>query len=252
MNRKENILFVILAGVFVTNALMAEFIGTKIFSLEQSLGFPPLQWSLFSGRELNADLSAGVILWPIVFVMTDVINEYYGRQGVRFLSYLTSVLILYAFLTVFFAIRLEPATWWQTAEDGMNLNEAFARMFGQGLWIIFGSLTAFLIGQFLDVTVFQYLRRMTGAKQIWLRATGSTLVSQLIDSFVVLFIAFYLGANWTMLQVVSVGTMNYLYKFTVAVLLTPLLYVIHALIDNYLGKERAHRLAERASRSSRT
>jgi uncharacterized integral membrane protein (TIGR00697 family) len=120
-------------------------------------------------------------------------------------------------------------------------------IFRQGLGIILGSLTAFLLGQLIDVYVFQKLRKITGSKMIWLRATGSTLVSQLIDSFVVLGIAFYVFGNWSWAQVASVAIINYVYKFSVAILLTPLLYVGHYLIDNYLGKEVAEAMTKEAA-----
>ena len=88
LNKKENVLFIILGGFFIANALIAEFIGVKIFSLENTLGFESFVYSLF-GEEVSFNLTAGVVLWPVVFIMTDVINEYFGKKGVRFLSYLT-------------------------------------------------------------------------------------------------------------------------------------------------------------------
>ncbi len=103
-----------------------------------------------------------------------------------------------------------------------------------------------------DVFIFQKLRRITGRKWVWLRATGSTLVSQFIDSFVVLAIAFYIFGNWSVAQVISVGIINYIYKFSMAILLTPLIYLAHYLIDLYLGKEEAERLADEASGKSQS
>jgi hypothetical protein len=145
---------------------------------------------------------------------------------------------------------LTPADFWVQRETGsgiINMDLAFNTIFGQGLWIIAGSITAFLIGQFVDVTVFHFLKRKTGNPKIWLRATGSTLVSQFIDSFVVLFIAFYIGAGWELELVLAIGIVNYMYKFSVAVILTPVLYVIHYLIDIYLGKEKAEELMHEAA-----
>ena len=128
-----------------------------------------------------------------------------------------------------------------------NINQAFSGIFRQGLSIIAGSISAFLLGQLLDVSVFHWLRGRTGEKNLWLRATGSTLVSQLADSFVVLFIAFYFFGNWSLSQVLSVGVINYIYKGLVAVLLTPVLYVAHALIDRYLGVKKAAQLVKEAA-----
>jgi uncharacterized integral membrane protein (TIGR00697 family) len=105
---------------------------------------------------------------------------------------------------------------------------------------------AFLVGQLVDVTVFHYVKRKTGPNKLWLRSTGSTLVSQLIDSFVVLFIAFYIGAGWDMKLVLGISLVNYIYKLSVALLLTPVLYGVHAIIDSYLGKELAQSMIREA------
>jgi uncharacterized integral membrane protein (TIGR00697 family) len=238
IEEKRARLFLILGMFFITNALLGEFAGTKVFSLESTLGLAPADLSFFGVEHLSFNLTAGVIAWPLVFVLTDIINEYFGRRGVRIISFIAAALIAYAFIIIYFTINLAPADFWQfRVQDGerLNMNLAYTAIFGQGLWIIVGSLVAFLVGQFLDVTVFEFFKSKTGSKKIWLRATGSTLISQLIDSFVVLFIAFYIGAGWSLSQVLAVCTMNYLYKAVVAIFSTPLLYVAHFAIDRYLG-----------------
>ena len=251
-------LFIILGGFFIANALVAEFIGVKIFSLEGTLGIPPFDISLFGENNLGFNLTAGVLLWPVVFVMTDIINEYYGKKGIRFLSYLAVGLILYAFVMIFLAMRLAPNAWWDgvsgvvegSAETSIaSMDLAFKKIFGQGLWIIVGSLVAFLVGQLLDVSVFHWIKKRTGDRKIWLRATGSTLISQFVDSFVVLFIAFYVGADWSAERVAAIGTVNYIYKFLMAILLTPLIYLAHNMIDRYLGAGPASRMKAQAAKS---
>ena len=243
-----------LGAFFIANALIAEFIGVKIFSLEKTMGWQPFALRFFGIEDLSFNLTAGVLLWPVVFVMTDVINEYFGRRGVRLLSFLAVGMILYAFLMFFVGIRLTPADFWPTshilpewpeavqsdvAAKVGDYDYAFSLVFGQGLWIIVGSLVAFLIGQFLDVIVFHRIKKVTGEGKVWLRATGSTLVSQFVDSFVVLIVAFYIGANWSLSLVLAIGVMNYIYKFVMAVLLTPVIYLAHALIDRYLGEAKS-------------
>lgn len=245
MKDKSTRLFYILGAFFVANALLAEFIGVKVFSLESTFGFNPVSIDLFGITNLSFNLSAGVLLWPVVFIMTDIINEYFGRRGVRFLSFTAAGLILYAFFMVYFSMGLVPSDFWivrETSAGPLNMDAAFNSIFGQGMWIIIGSLTAFLIGQLIDVTVFHYLKEKTGSPKIWLRATGSTVVSQLVDSFVVLFIAFYIGAGWSLELVLAICVVNYTYKFLVAVLLTPILYVIHFFINIYLGKDLSEKL----------
>jgi hypothetical protein len=254
---KSNTLFIILGGFFVTNALIAEFVGVKIFSLERTLGFDPFDWSVFGVEGLGFNLTTGVLLWPVVFIMTDIINEYYGRRGVRFLSYLAAGLITYAFLMVYMAISVSPNDWWalesgissEPGETVQNMDIAFQKIFGQGLWIIIGSLIAFLIGQIVDVFVFHKIKEKTGEKKIWLRATGSTLVSQFIDSYVVLIIAFYIGSDWDIVRVLAIGTVNYIYKFGIAIIVTPFIYLGHYLIDHYLGKDLAEQMKELAMKS---
>jgi hypothetical protein len=260
---KPSRLFIVLGGFFITNALIAEFIGVKIFSLERSFGWNELSMDIFGYEDLSFNLTTGVLLWPVVFVMTDIINEYFGKKGVRTLSFLAVGMIIYAFIMFYVGIRLEPASFWPKSHINPDLspieqesirarvgdyNYAFALVFGQGLWIIFGSLVAFLIGQFVDVIVFQRVKRWTGEKAVWLRATGSTLVSQFIDSYVVLLIAFYVGADWDLSLVLAIGTVNYIYKFTLAIILTPAIYLAHFLIDLYLGEELAERLKLEATK----
>jgi uncharacterized integral membrane protein (TIGR00697 family) len=252
IQKKKTNLFIVLSAIFLTNAIVAEIIGVKIFSLEASLGLPAAQIPLLGGRLLDFNLTAGVVLWPIVFISTDVINEYFGKKGVRKISFLTAFLIAYMFVIIYLVTRLEAAPFWMdlnstdSAGNAFDIEFAFRKIFRQGLGIILGSLVAFLVAQLLDVFIFQRLRRITGKRMIWLRATGSTLVSQLIDSFVVLGIAFFVFGNWPMEQILSVGTINYIYKFIVAIALTPLLYVAHYFIDRYLGQDVADRMAEKA------
>ena len=240
----------------MANALVAEFVGVKIFALEDTLGWEPFNFNLF-GQSGSLQFSAGVLLWPIVFIMTDVINEYYGSKGIRLLSFLTVGLISYSFLMIFAAIQLVPADWWNALNEskGMpSMQNAFEVIFGQGMLIIVGSLIAFLAGQLIDVVSFHRIKRATGERLVWLRATGSTIISQLIDSFVVLYIAFKIGPEltgsvepWEWSQVWAVGTVNYIYKFFMAIALTPAIYLSHALIDWYLGVDVAEEMKRKAT-----
>ena len=254
--RRKTNLFIILSGVFLTNAIIAELIGVKIFSVEDTLGLPPAQIHLLGDFVLDVNLAAGVVIWPVVFITTDIINEYYGKRGVRMISFFTVVCISYVFVVIYAVTALAPADFWlevnsqDEAGNPFDIDFAFNKVYTQGLGIIIGSLVAFLVGQLLDVAVFHRLRRITGRGKIWLRATGSTLVSQLIDSYVVLFVAFYVFGNWSVEQVVAVGIVNYTYKFVVAILITPLLYVAHYLIDRYLGQELSKDMMNEASQDA--
>ena len=242
-------LFVVLAAFLATNALLAEFVGVKIFALEPTLGWNTFNWNLF-GQGGSLSFTSGVLLWPAVFLMTDIINEYFGRRGVRLISWLTVGLIAYGFLAAYLAIALVPADFWigVNSERGVpDMQAAFANIFGQGMWTIVGSIIAFLIGQLVDVAVFHRIRVVTGERWIWLRATGSTAVSQLIDSFVVLYIAFVIGPQqWPVPLFLAVGTVNYGYKLSMALLLIPLIYLVRKGIHAYLGEPTVAALKETA------
>jgi len=256
LTHRPSRLFIILGGFFIANALVAEFVGVKIFALEPTLGVKPWNFNLF-GQVGSLQFSAGVLLWPVVFVMTDIINEYYGKRGIRMLSFLAMGLIAYAFLMIFGAMQLVPADWWVTQNAGRgvpDMQQAFEVIFGQGMLIIVGSIAAFFLAQWVDVVVFHAIKAATGERMIWLRATGSTLVSQFIDSFVILIIAFKWGPEltgttqpWPWAQVLAVGVVQYLYKSMMAVGMTPVIYLVHGFIDRYLGEELAHRIKQRAT-----
>jgi queuosine precursor transporter len=214
LKTKKEILYIILAGIFITNAITAELIGGKLIQIGPFV------------------LSMGILPWPIVFITTDLINEYFGKQGVKRLSFITAALIAYSFVILYFSMKIPEA-------KGVSpvSNEEFKAVFGISNLIIIGSIIAFLVAQLLDVSIFNFFKNKTGDKKIWLRATGSTVVSQLIDSFIVGGIAFYLPGTWTTEQYIKISLTGYVFKIGIAVLLTPLIYVARFLIINYLKKD---------------
>ena len=211
--RRKDIVYVILAGIFITNAIVAELTGGKLIDV---FGVP---------------MSIGILPWPIVFITTDLINEYFGEKGVKKLSLITAGLIAYTFIILLFAIKI-PSTGISSVST-----EQFTAVFGQSQLIIVGSIAAFLVSQLIDVSIFHFVKNRTGNKMIWLRSTGSTVISQLFDSFIVLGIAFYLpGIMDTKTYVIS-GFTGYSVKLVIAVLMTPMIYLGHYLIEKYLAKD---------------
>ncbi len=246
---KGAIVFAVMTAFFIANALIAECIGVKIFSLEATLGLKVHQFSLLGEDNLSFALTCGVLLWPLEFVMTDLVNEYYGAKKVRFISTIAIILISYAFIMFTIASRTVAPEWWITnkVDAGVpNYQLAFSAIFGQSSWIIIGSLVAFGVSQIIDVYIFHKIKQKTGEGKLWLRATGSTIVSQFIDSFVVLFIAFKIGNNWSIQKIIAIGCVNYTYKFTVALLLTPVIALVHKWLDNYFGENLATQLKKDA------
>jgi len=238
---KPTKVFIFIVCFFVANALIAECIGGKLFSLEKLLGIAPHPFSLLGEEGLTYTLTCGVLLWPLEFVITDVVNEYYGPKAVRRISFIAVALISYAFLMFYLAIHVPANTDFWTGsqkEKGVpDMQAAFSAIFGQGMWIIFGSLCAFLLSQVLDAWVFHKIKKRTGEKHVWLRATGSTFISQFVDSFVVLFIAFKVGQGWSYQRVLAICMVNYSYKFVMAALLTPLIYFLEKRMEIYFGED---------------
>jgi uncharacterized integral membrane protein (TIGR00697 family) len=224
---KREFIFIIMAGIFITNAVVAELIGGKLIQIGPFI------------------MSIGIIPWPVVFLTTDLINEYYGKEGVRRLSMITATLIAYAFVILYVAIKIPAAVGISAVTDAQ-----FFAVFGQSLWIIVGSIVAFLTSQFVDVFIFWLLRDKTGGKMIWLRSTGSTVISQLIDTFVVLGIAFWLPGKMTTAVFLNAALTGYTFKLLIAVVLTPLIYVGHNLIEKYLGDEESHKLIKHSAEES--
>jgi uncharacterized integral membrane protein (TIGR00697 family) len=242
---KPSKLFLGITAFFVANALIAECVGGKIFSLEKLLGLQPANLTLFGETGLSFNLSCGVLLWPLEFIITDIVNEYYGPKAVRRISYIAVALISYAFFIFYMAISFPPADFWiGSGKDNhiSNMNDAFTSIFGQGMWIIVASIIAFLVSQIVDVTIFHRIKRVTGERRVWLRATGSTVISQLVDSFIVVFIAFKIGKGWSWSTVLSISVLGYSYKFLIAVLFTPIIYLMERIIENYVGAETAKQM----------
>jgi queuosine precursor transporter len=216
--------YLALAAFFITDAVLAEVIGGKLFTLGPFT------------------MSIGVLPWPVVFIATDLINEYFGREGVKKITLMTLGLISYAYIILFASIQV-PAASFSPVTDAQ-----YRAVFGQSLWIIAGSMVAFAASQLVDVVIFWLVRHKTGGKYLWLRATGSTVISQLIDSFVIIGIAFWLPGKVKTSEFFTVAASNYSYKLLIAIAVTPLLYAGHSLIDRFLGEQQAHELIEDTAR----
>jgi queuosine precursor transporter len=211
---KKEFIFVILAGIFITNAVVAELIGGKLIQIGPFV------------------MSIGILPWPIVFLTTDLINEYFGEKGVRKLSFITAGLIAYAFIVLLMAMNVPAAKGISPVND-----EQFQAVFGQSMWIIVGSIVAFLVSQLIDVSVFWFFKNKTGDRKIWLRTTGSTIVSQLFDSFIVLGIAFWLPGKINFETFITSALTGYTFKLIIAILLTPLIYLGHHWIKKHIKEE---------------
>jgi uncharacterized integral membrane protein (TIGR00697 family) len=210
LNSKKQIIFTIFAGIFITSAIVAELISAKSVPTPLS------------------PIIAGIIPWPIVFLLTDVMNEYFGKKTVKRLSYITAGLIAFCFLLVFIAVEMP------TDANSYLSDSEFRKAFGGSLPIMVGSITAFLVSQLVDVQLFGIFNKLTNGRMIWLRSTGSTVISQLIDGFIVLFIGFWLPGVYSFQEILVFWISGYSVKLIIAVLLTPFVYLMHALAKRIL------------------
>jgi len=214
-------LFMILAGIFSTCLIVGDIIGSKL--IEPVLFGHPFV------------LTVGMIPFPITFLLTDVLNEFYGKRAARFVTLLGFglALLAYVFIYVAGAIPIAPLTM-KPGWDGVT-EEAFQTVFLGSQRILLSSMVAYVVAQFVDIFVFHALKRMTQNRLLWLRATGSTAVSQLIDTIVINFVAWsgMLGFETIVNMVMS----SYLVKILIAVGLTPAIYLVHALIERGLKIE---------------
>jgi uncharacterized integral membrane protein (TIGR00697 family) len=221
---KKQWLFVFLAGLFITNAVTAELISNKLIEI-------PLSFDLFGNQFGPFVTIVGILPWPVVFLLTDLLNEFYGYKAVRKLSWITAILIAYCFLIVGLSMNI-PAV----EIPGSNLSDdaAFNKVFGQAQMVIVGSICAFLVSQILDASLFSWIKSKTGERFIWLRSTGSTLISQLIDSYIVLYIGFVLPGTLSFNDFMTIAPTNYVLKIVIAILLTPLIYLGHFIIRRFV------------------
>ncbi len=220
-------LFIILAGLFITNAVTAELISNKLIEI-------PLAFSIGDTTFGPYTTIVGILPWPIVFLLTDLLNEFYGKKAVQKLSWITSGLIAYCFIIVGISLNI-PAV--EIPNSTLADNKSYSLVFGQAQMVIIGSILAFLFSQLLDAFVFEKIKNKTGNKFVWLRSTGSTVLSQLIDSYIVLYIGFVLPGALTFEQFMIIAPTNYILKLLIAITLTPLIYVGHFLIRRYLSEK---------------
>jgi len=231
-------LFVICSAVFLVALVIAEATASKFFTAFEL----PFTITILGQEFTRVIMTAGVLAFPITFIVTDVMNEYFGKRGIRFVTLVGMAMIIFEFLLIqlAMAVPVDPIS--------PVSQESFTMVFGSTTRIIFGSLTAYLIGQLADITLFHWIRKLTNGRHLWLRATGSTFGSQFLDTFVVLTIAF-LG-KLSLGAIIAITLFNYAYKFVIAVAITPLIYLAHWGMDRYLGHHTAEVMIHDAAEAS--
>jgi len=245
---REQVLAYVLCSLFVGFFVAAEVLGGKLFRFTL-FGVGPSDLGLGEATEFAA--TAGIMAFPLTFIMTDIVNEYFGRPIVKLFTWIAIAVNLLLQPVIRAAIAV-PAISFTPGITDEEMQLGFQIAFGQTTSIVFASLCAFALAQWLDVQVFTWMRRLTGGKLLWLRAQGSTVVSQMIDTIAVIYLAFVaipllIGKEpWSLADAFSVSVTNYVYKFAIAVGSTPVLYLVHGAVDRYLGHETAEALVHHA------
>jgi hypothetical protein len=213
-------LFLFLAATFVTCLLVGDIIGGKLYS--------------FTAFGVELPVSVGMIPFPVVFLLTDILNEFYGKRAARFV---TMVGFVMAILTILFIVVAGAVPWadFTRKPDWSGFtSESWGRIFSGSVFILVASVIAYLVAQLVDIFVFHRLKKATSNRHLWLRATGSTVISQLIDTIIINSI--YFGSlGMSPVEIAKIAGLAYLIKLTVAIGMTPLLYLGHALVERLLG-----------------
>ncbi|MGI9175734.1 MAG: queuosine precursor transporter [Rhodothermales bacterium] len=227
-------LYVVCTAVFLTALVIAEATASKFFTAFSL----PFTLTIFGVAFDEVVMTAGVIAFPITFIVTDLLNEYYGRPGIRFVTFVGMAMIVFEFVLLQVAIGVP------TASISPVPDEAFSTVFGATGRVILGSLVAYLVGQLADIALFHWLREKTQGRYLWLRATGSTFGSQFLDTLIVLTVAF--AGQLAFQEILAITLFNYTYKFIIAIVITPLIYLAHWVMDWYLGEATSERLIRQA------
>ena len=244
---RVQILLLALFGLFSAFFIVGDIIGGKLFEFS-IFGLVPGHLGLGEGKFVA---TVGILAFPLTFLLTDIINEYFGKRVVRLFTLLSISVMLLLQLVVQASINATTVSF-TPGVSAEQFGAAYSLALGQSWMIVVASTTAFAIGQLLDVKVFGALRRLTGGRMLWLRAQGSTLVSQAIDTVVVIGLAFMIlpmltgGNAWSMSNFLTVCATNYLIKFGIAVASTPILYIVHLAVEQWLGHDTAAKLKSAA------
>lgn len=222
--------YVWLAGVSVASLVIADIVGIKLFSF-------PLPFPVFGLTAIEH--TCGMLTFPVTFLLTDLINEYFGKRAARRVTYIGFAMAAY----VFIVMNIAQAMPYLDAPYNVS-RSSFDAVFGSAKIMYVASLAAYLVGQLLDIAVFGKLKSLTRGRMVWLRATGSTVISQFIDSVIVSYLAFSLGRQLfpdpsspaaPLSAIPAIALTGYALKFIIAIAITPLIYAGRAMLKHFFG-----------------
>ncbi len=206
MNRatrqKSDILYLFLATLFITALIVCNLIANKFVTVD--LGF-----KIFK-------ISAGVLPYPITFLITDILSEIYGRKKTN------KVVVMGFFALIFTLFILWLGSQFPSIEASPLSDELYQKAYGNSWRVIMSSMFAYIVAQLVDVRLFHFWKKMTGGKHLWLRNNASTIVSQLVDTTLVVLVLFAGQLEWSVIG--GYIRDGWMFKALVALADTPLLY----------------------------
>jgi len=201
-------LYIILAGIFIASLVTCNLIANKFVTVD--LGF-----KVFI-------VSAGILPYPLTFLVTDLISELYGQKKANLVVFSGFVASMFVLLFLWLGSQFD-------AIPSSMVNDSTYNAVFQNAWrLIAASMIAYLFAQFIDVRIFHFWKRLTNGKHLWLRNNGSTIASQLVDTTLVICILF-IGV-WEPSQIISAIIDGWIFKMLMAFIDTPIIYgIIHLL-----------------------
>jgi len=218
-NKSAESLYLILASIFIASLVSCNLIFQKFFQFDI--------WLPFIGDYTFAQ-SVGLLPYPITFLVTDIISEIYGQK--RASRVVTAGLFASVFMLIIITISdLSQAAPWSPVDD-----QTFSKVFGLSGAAVFASMMAYLIAQYIDVRVFHFWKKLTNGKHLWLRNNASTMFSQFVDTFSVLFLLCFLDVlSWDKFSMLLIN--GFLFKVFFAAFDTPIVYGLTYIIRRQLG-----------------
>ncbi len=196
-DKKEFFLF----GLFITSMVLVNTVGTKIISL------------------FDVRVSVGIFFMPAMYLVTDIIGEVKGKKRALYFVRVSIIMLIFLFLMVALCVAIPP-------HSSYHLNSEYASIFGSTLRMTLASLISFTVSQNIDIFIFSIVKKMTKEKHLWIRNNVSTMISQLFDTIIFMFIAFYnINPKFNAAFIVSLIIPYWIFKIIFALIDTPLCYL---------------------------
>ena len=206
--RFKDQLYIFLCAIFISSLVTCNLIANKFVTVD--LGF-----KVFI-------VSAGILPYPLTFLVTDLISELYGQKKANIVVFSGFVASMFVLLFLWLGGQFNAIP------DSIVNDDTYNKVFQNAWRIIAASMIAYLFAQFIDVRIFHFWKRLTNGKHLWLRNNGSTIASQLVDTTLVVMILFV--GVWEPSKIVSAIIDGWLFKMLMAAIDTPIIYgIIHLL-----------------------